>query len=374
MLPATVGCGRPACSRPPGQRGLPLCLCHPSRLQRGRGSRRGNTCRAQNGSVSDEFLPFMPPQVSELKDPAALDLLRGLQREPIFVPELGRDIQTAFIEPSASAVHRTAPPVLLLHSFDGSCLEFRRLHPILSASLRTWAVDLAGWGFTDCGFGDAGAKDQAVGPQQKREHLHAFWKQQIKEPMVLLGTSLGGAVALDFALAHPEAVHSLVLLNAQGFADGLGSMTLMPRFVASFGVQVLRTTWLRQMANKMAYYNKPKFATNEAMLAGRLHTWLPGWQDASISFIQSGGYAITQQVKDVSVRTLILWGRNDEILDIAYAQRFADEIADSELVYLEECGHSGHLEQPEQVAKEMLRFLGLQSPEETRQPLAEVSS
>ena len=56
--------------------------------------------------------------------------------------------------------------------------------------------------------------------------------------MVLLGTSLGGAVALDFALAHPEAVHSLVLLNAQGFADGLGSMTLMPRFVASFGVQV----------------------------------------------------------------------------------------------------------------------------------------
>ena len=45
----------------------------------------------------------MPPQVSELKDPAALDLLRGLQREPISVPELGRDIQTAFIEPSASA-------------------------------------------------------------------------------------------------------------------------------------------------------------------------------------------------------------------------------------------------------------------------------
>ena len=61
---------------------------------------------------------------------------------------------------------------------------------------------------------------------------------QIKEPMTLLGTSLGGAVALDFALAHPEAVSNLVLVNAQGFADGLGSMTLMPQFVAKFGVQV----------------------------------------------------------------------------------------------------------------------------------------
>lgn len=41
-------------------------------------------------------------------------------------------------------------------------------------------------------------------------------------------------------------------------------------------VQILRTTWLRSMANKMAYHDKAKFATVDAMLAGRLHTWLPG--------------------------------------------------------------------------------------------------
>ena len=64
-------------------------------------------------------------------------------------------------------------------------------------------------------------------------------------------------------------------------------------------VQVLRTTWLRQMANKMAYYNKPKFATNEAMLAGRLHTWLPGgsipWRPMSVSRVCSPSRA--QQIR-----------------------------------------------------------------------------
>ena len=43
-----------------------------------------------------------------------------------------------------------------------------------------------------------------LSPQQKREHLYALWQQHIKEPMVLLGASLGGAVALDFAYHHPE--------------------------------------------------------------------------------------------------------------------------------------------------------------------------
>ena len=82
--------------------------------------------------------------------------------------------------------------MLLLHSFDGSCLEFRRLHPILAAQVPTWAVDLAGWGFTDCGFGDAATQNQPVGPQQKREHLYAFWKQQV-----------GIAQSHLFILPHP---------------------------------------------------------------------------------------------------------------------------------------------------------------------------
>ena len=146
-----------------------------------------------------------------------------------------------------------ALPIVFVPSFDSSLVEYRRLLPVLaSAGVPAFAVDVVGWGFTEAGF----ATDPTIllGPQQKRDHLYAFWKEkvlllllllqscalcasaksftcrprgfflsnplrpalpQIKRPMVVAGVSLGGAVALDFAVSHPEAVAKLVLVDAQ---------------------------------------------------------------------------------------------------------------------------------------------------------------
>lgn len=69
-------------------------------------------------------------------------------------------------------------PVLLLHGFDGSCLEFRRLFPLLCrADVHVLAVDLVGWGFSCAGFAEA--PDLQLGPEQKTEHLYAFWKHKV---------------------------------------------------------------------------------------------------------------------------------------------------------------------------------------------------
>jgi pimeloyl-ACP methyl ester carboxylesterase len=71
-----------------------------------------------------------------------------------------------------------------------------------------------GWGFTDA-TPFTQQPDLIISPQQKREHLYSFWQQHIGRPMALVGGSLGGAMALDFALAYPEAVEKLVLIDAQ---------------------------------------------------------------------------------------------------------------------------------------------------------------
>ena len=47
--------------------------------------------------------------------------------------------------------------------------------------------------------------------------------------MALLGASLGGAIALDFALNHPEAVDRLILVDPQAYTDGLGPLSSAPR-------------------------------------------------------------------------------------------------------------------------------------------------
>jgi hypothetical protein len=93
-----------------------------------------------------------------------------------------------------------------------------------------------------------------------------------------------------------QAVSKVVLIDAQGYIDGIGPTAAAPRWVAGLGTRLLRTVFLRNLANKMAYFDKEKFATDDAMRIGRLHTFAKGWLEAKVAFIKSGGY------KDISKR------------------------------------------------------------------------
>ena len=149
-------------------------------------------------------------------------MMAAMQRVALHVPGLGL-VDTAFVGPAASASAAAAaadsgaprPAFVLLHGFDSSCLEFRRFHPLLSQLGDVYAVDLAGWGFTDAGFGGADAAQRVLGPAQKRAHLAAFMEAVVGRPATLVGTSLGGTVAIDYALHHPRDVQRLVLVDAQ---------------------------------------------------------------------------------------------------------------------------------------------------------------
>ena len=74
-----------------------------------------------------------------------------------------------------------------------------------------------------------------LGPTQKRDHLRSFIEQRIGRPVTVLGASLGGTVAIDFAVRHPELVDRLVLVDAQAFVDA--NFDALPGFVARLGVK-----------------------------------------------------------------------------------------------------------------------------------------
>lgn len=305
------------------------------------------------------FPDFIPAdQAQEIQEPAAVQMLEKMQRADLNVPGLGR-VQTSFVSHPATtefSSNNDLPAFVLLHGFDSSLLEFRRFAPVLSQVGDVFAVDLAGWGFSDCGFSER--SDIELGPTQKRAHLRAFCEQVIGRPVVLLGTSLGGTVAIDFTLNNPELVQNLILVDAQGFIDGIGPLASMPRFLSVLGVQLLRSVPLRQMANQMAYCDKKKYATDDAMRIGRLHTHLPGWTDANVAFMRSGGYSVSARLNEVKVPTLIVWGRQDEILSPDYAQQFIDALPDARLVWVDQCGHVPALEQPQELLKAVQEFVG----------------
>lgn len=103
-------------------------------------------------------------------------------------------------------------PIVMLHGFDSSCLEYRRLVPALreQTNRTIFAPDMLGWGFGDY------ASVQDFGPQSKVAHLAAFLAQVVQQPAVLVGASLGGGIAITLAAEIcPHLVSKVVLIDPQ---------------------------------------------------------------------------------------------------------------------------------------------------------------
>lgn len=106
----------------------------------------------------------------------------------IATPLTNQPVATTYVKQGSGGT-----PILLIHGFDSSVLEFRRLLPLLSGDNETWAVDLLGFGFTDRLSGIASYSPTAI-----KTHLYYFWKSLINQPVILVGASMGGATAIDF--------------------------------------------------------------------------------------------------------------------------------------------------------------------------------
>lgn len=294
------------------------------------------------------FADFLPEIVKELTESTSFSLAQSIQFKAIATPVCTQDIATAFVHQGCGGT-----PVLLLHGFDSSLLEFRRLLPLLAAKNESWAVDLLGFGFTDRVAGIP------FSPSAIKTHLYYFWKSLIQEPVILVGASMGGAAAIDFTLYYPEAVKKLVLIDSAGLAAGSKmSKYMFPPF-DYLAAQFLRHPRIRNSISRAAYKNK-SLASVDAQLCAALHLQMPLWNQALIAFTKSGGYSdFKNKLVQIEQPTLILWGKDDRILGTGDAVKFKDAIAHSGLIWIQDCGHVPHLEQPEITAEHILEFIAL---------------
>lgn len=295
------------------------------------------------------FPPFLPKEVENIKDTFALDLAQRIERLHVQVPFSNTSIMSSCVRPMTQG--RT-DPVVLLHGFDSSILEWRYTYPLLEkAGLDTWAIDILGWGFSD--LGSRPPCDVA----SKRNHLYQLWKSYIKKPMILVGPSLGAAVAIDFAVYYPEAVNKLVLIDASVYTEGTGEMSKLPRPIAYAGVALLKSVPVRCYANTLTFNNLSFETVVDWMKIGRLHCLYPWWEDATVSFMMNGGYNVIPLIKQVKQRTLIIWGEDDRIISYKLALRLHGELQDATLRPIPECGHLPHVERPRSAADLIAEFV-----------------
>ncbi|MFP4006457.1 MAG: alpha/beta fold hydrolase [Spirulinaceae cyanobacterium] len=291
------------------------------------------------------FPDFLPAIASQLTEATSIQLAQSIQQTAIATPFCPQPIQTTYVRMGTGQ-----PPILLLHGFDSSVLEFRRLLPLLAESRETWAVDLLGFGFGDRVSG------LTFSPTEIETHLHAFWQNMIQCPVILVGASMGGAAAISFTLKYPELVEKLVLLDSAGLAKPPKIAKFMFPPLDRLATGFLRNPRIRQNISRAAYFDK-SLANKDAQVCATLHLECLNWHEALAAFAKSGGYgSFVEQLSDLQQSTLIVWGENDQILGVKDAPKFEKLIPKSQLVWMPNCGHVPHLEQPQLTAEAILSF------------------
>lgn len=290
------------------------------------------------------FATFLPSSVENLTETASINLVKRIKRCAISTPLSQQPIATAYVHQG-----QRGTPILLLHGFDSSVLEFRCLLPLLADQNETWAVDLLGFGFTDRGEGIP-FNSFAI-----KTHLYSFWKTLIKQPVTLVGASMGGATAIDFTLTHPEVVERLVLINSVGYTSGPAFTQFLFPPLDYLAVEYLRQYKVRALEISTAGNANP--ALLDVLRCVALHLEMPGWHKAMITFTKSGGYNfLVDKIAQVNKPTLILWGESDKMLGADDAKKFQRDIVYSQLVWIKKCGHTPHLEQPQTIVQQILAF------------------
>lgn len=330
----------------------------------------GTSYLLQNSNVNGFTIPsrladgsFVRPDVvaAGIGEPACKDAADKMER--ILVP-VSKDVSESgtvgisYVHwPAASGKSKVGLPLVLVPGFDSSCLEYRRLGPKLAAlGVDVYAVDLLGWGYTQL------QDVVSFSAQAKAEGLASFCQIVSEEKnggdgICIGGASLGGAAAIVVSADQPDLCKGTVLIDAQGFVDGVGPMASLPVPLAKLGINVLKSVPLRNSANKMSYNDVETFATEDALKVGRLHCLRDGWNDALLSFMLSGGFKPSTKVPKIQSPSLILWGQQDGILEKEFANRFLEELPNGQLQYIDDCGHVPHLEQADETASVILSFL-----------------
>jgi len=247
-------------------------------------------------------------------------------------------------------------PIILLHGTGASLHTWDAWTEALKSKHRVIRVDLPGFGLT------GPSKD---GNYQMPAYTHFINSLmdtlQIKRA-ILAGNSFGGDVSWQTAVAYPDRVSRLILVDASGYvttaasvpiAFKLAQMPLISRLLSNILPRSVIESSVRNV------YADPAKVTPE--LVDRYYDLaLRSGNRKAITerFAQNKTGQNESAIKQVKVPTLIIWGGLDRLITPDNAEKFHRDIAGSQLIVFEKLGHVGHEEDPAATVAAVQTFLG----------------
>jgi len=179
------------------------------------------------------------------------------------------------------------------------------------------------------------------------KYVHKFLEAKDYTGVHLLGNSLGGHVALVHTLKHPERIKSLILTGSSGlFENGMGDS-----YPKRGDYEYIKKK------TELTFYD-PKTATKE--LVDEVYS-ITNNRLKAIKIIALAKSAIRnnlgEELNQIKQPTLLIWGNNDTITPPFVAQEFNKLVPNSELYFVDKCGHAPMMEVPDEFNAILHKFL-----------------
>jgi pimeloyl-ACP methyl ester carboxylesterase len=263
-----------------------------------------------------------------------------------------------FIEVAGLRLHlqdkgpRNAPVVILLHGFGGSLQTWADWTPLFEPTLRVISLDLPGAGLT--GAEPSGDYSDARGMVV----LLALMDELGIQRASLIGHSMGGRLAWQFAATHPDRVAKLVLVSPDGFASpGFEYGKANEVGIGLKAMKYVLPKPLLKMSLAPAYAN-PEMLT--PALVTRYYDMMlaPDVRSAMIARLRQ---SVLQDpvpiLARISAPTLLVWGDRDAMIPIANADDYLKAIPGARLAVFPGVGHLPQEEAAQPSAQAILQFL-----------------
>ena len=231
--------------------------------------------------------------------------------------------------------------ILLIHGFDSCFLEYRRLSPLLKKNNRLIIPDLYGFGFCPRSSGNK------YGFKYLMKHLNSVLNYYSKkQPIGVIGASMGGALALELARQNPTKVSKLLLLSPAGLS---GKNPKIPWPINHLGAFFLRQPFVRKGLCRQAFANPTNSVGPAEEQIASIHLKVPGWQSSLADFAANGGVSDCGLPKPTQPLKIIL-GKHDRIIPTSEKEE-TSKTYKSNIETATNSGHLPHLEEPKLVAE-----------------------
>ena len=236
--------------------------------------------------------------------------------------------------------------LVLIHGLGASAERWDQVIPLFADEFRVVVPDLVGFGYSDKPLVDYTTEFFS-------KFLEKFFvESDIKRPN-LIGSSLGGQIVAEYATSHSNEIEKLILVSPSG---------TMEKSTPALDAYIMAALYPNEQSAKNAFELMEGSGHNvhEKIVNGFVERMrLPNAKLAFMSTLLGikNSELIISKLQTISVPTLIIWGENDPVIPIHYADSFVSTIQDCRFFRMDACGHTPYVQYPHAFASKVLEFL-----------------